>query len=52
MNTGPQVATMRRISEMTETSFDGVAKPYVRRASSPSPTSSPCTGTGRPKSTR
>ena len=29
MNTGPQVATMRRISEMTETRFDGVAKPYV-----------------------
>ena len=29
MNTGPQAATMRRISEMTETRFDGVAKPYV-----------------------
>ena len=29
MNTGPQAATMRRISEMTDTRFDGVAKPYV-----------------------
>ena len=29
MNTGPQAATMRRISEMTETRFDGVDRPYV-----------------------
>ena len=29
MNTGAQAAPLRRISEMTDTRFDGVAKPYV-----------------------
>ena len=29
MNIGAQATTMRRISEMTETRFDGVNHPYV-----------------------
>ena len=51
MNTGPQATTMRRISEMTETRFDGVDKPYVPPKQLNISDSLACTGTGRQTST-